>query len=225
MNKPQLSVQPRTILGRKVKTLRSQALVPANIFGKKIPSLNVQLNTKDFQKVYREVGESTLLYLQVEGEKENRPVLVSQVIYPPTSAQILHIAFHQVDLKQKVTVPVSVKLTGEAPAEKDGLGILVQQQDEVEIEGLPTDMPDHLDADVTSLTEVNQAIYALDVKLSAKLVLKTNPETIIAKIEPLAKEEKVEAPPVEAAPTEGGGETPTPTETTEQTKPEAKPNA
>ena len=209
MNKPQLSVQPRTILGRKVKTLRSQALVPANIFGKKIPSLNVQLNTKDFQKVYREVGESTLLYLQVEGEKENRPVLVSQVIYHPTSAQILHIAFHQVDLKQKVTVPVSVKLTGEAPAEKDGLGILVQQQDEV----------------VTSLTEVNQAIYALDVKLSAKLVLKTNPETIIAKIEPLAKEEKVEAPPVEAAPTEGGGETPTPTETTEQTKPEAKPNA
>ena len=193
------TVQPRQTLGRKVKKLRAQGVVPANVFGKKIPSVNLQLSTKDFQKKYSEVGESTLVYLQVEGEKTDRPVMVSQVTRDPVTGNILHVSFRQVDLKQKVTAPVTVKLTGEAPAEKEKLGILVQQLDEIEVEALPADLLDHVDVDVSGLAEVNQAIFAKDLKLDSKLTLKTEPDAIVAKIEPLAKEEvkEVVAPAVD----------------------------
>jgi len=225
MAKYTLSVEIRKIAGRKVKSLRKQGLIPSSVYGKSVKSVSLQVNVKDFLKVYKEVGESTLLYLKVKSETDPRPVLVSEVSIHPSTRQLLHVSFHQVDLKEKVTVPVPVDLIGQSPAEKDKLGILVQQTDNLEVEALPTDMPEHLDADVSGLTEVGQAVYAKDIKLTAKLTLKSDPETIIAKIEPLAKEEKVEAPPVEEAPVEGAGEAPTPTETTEESKPEVKPNA
>jgi len=224
MTQNKLSAQPRQTLGRKVKKLRAQGLIPANVFGKKIPSVNLQLPVKDFAKKYSEVGESTLVYLQVEGEKADRPVMVSQVTRDPVSGLILHVSFHQVDLKEKVTAPVSIKITGDAPAEKDKLGILVQQLDELEIEALPADLIDHIDVDVSILAEVNQAIYVKDLNLDSKLTVKTDSESIIAKIEPLAKEEVKEVAPaavlaegeVVAAPT-GEGEAPAP-EKPEETK-------
>ncbi len=189
MTQHKLTVQTRQLTGRKVKKLRNQGLIPAHVFGKKIPSLSLQLSAKDFQKKYSEVGDSTLLYLNIEGEKSDRPAMVSQVTRHPVTGHLLHISFHQVDLKQKVTAPVSVKLTGVAPAEKEKLGILVQQLDEIEIEALPADLPDHIDVDVSGLAEVNQAVYVKDLKLDSKLSPQTDPEAIIAKIEPLAKEE------------------------------------
>lgn len=200
-----LAVQPRQTLGRKVKKMRSEGLIPANIFGRKIPSINVQLSAKDFQKKYSEVGESTLVFLTVVGEKSDRPTMVSQVTRDPVTGNILHVSFHQVDLKQKVTAPVTIKLTGHPPAEKEKLGILVQQLDELEIEALPADLPDHLDVDVSGLAEVNQAIYVKDLKLDSKLTSKADPDDIIAKIEPLAKEEvkEVVAPAPEAVSAEG----------------------
>ncbi|TSC85240.1 MAG: large subunit ribosomal protein L25 [Microgenomates group bacterium Gr01-1014_16] len=202
MTQQKLTVQPRLALGRKVKKLRAQGLIPANLFGKKIPSSNLQLQTKDFQKIYSAVGESTLLYLHIDGEKSDKPVMISEVTRHPVTGLILHVSFHQVDLKEKITAPVSVKLTGEAPAEKEKLGILVQQLDEIEVSALPANLPDHLDVDVSSLTEVDQAIYVKDLKLDSKLEIKSDPESIIAKIEPLAKEEVKEAAP-EAVPAEG----------------------
>lgn len=217
-----LAVQSRQTLGRKVKKLRSQGLVPANVFGRKIPSINVQLSAKDFQKKYSEVGESTLVYLAVEGEKSDRPTMVSQVTRDPVTGNILHVSFHQVDLKQKVTAPVTIKLTGVPPAEKEKLGILVQQLDELEIEALPADLPDHIDVDVSGLAEVNQAIYVKDLKLDSKLTPKTEPETIIAKIEPLAKEEVKEVAPVAEAPVPVEGEVPTEPAPAAETKAEEK---
>ena len=226
MSKFTLSASPREVIGRQVKKLRKEGITPASLYGKKIKSLSLQVSTKETLSTYKDVGESILLYLKVKGEPDPRPVLVSDVTFHPSTRQLLHVSFHQVDLKEKVTVPVPVELVGDSPAEREKLGILVQQTDSLEIEALPTDMPDHLDADVSSLSEVNQSVYAKDIKLSAKLTLKSDPETIIAKIEPLAKEEKVEAPPpAEEVPAEGAGEAPTPTEVTAQTKPELKPNA
>ena len=218
MTKHQLSTAPRKILGRKVKQLRNSGLVPATVFGKNVSTVNLQLSAKDFQKTYREVGESTLIYLQVEGEKTDRPVLVSEVTRHPVTGLLLHVSFHQVDLKTKVSAPVAVKLTGESPAAKDKLGILVHQLDEIEVEALPTDMPEHIDVDISVLSEVNQAIYVKDLKLASQLTIKSDPESIIAKIEPLAAEEKIETPAqVEgevAAPVEG-----------EEPKPEVEPQA
>lgn len=213
-----LKIQPRKVIGRKVKTLRAKGLVPANVFGHGIKSANLQISAKDFTKAYREVGESTLLYLQEE-EKDDRPVLVKAVTVHPVTSQILHVDFHQVNLKEKVAAPVVIKLTGESLAEKDKLGILVQQLHEVEVEALPTDMPEHLEVDISGLVAVGDAIHVKDLKADSKVEVKTDPEAIIVKIEPQAKEEVAEAPaPAEGTEPVEGAEGEPPTEGQEEKK-------
>ncbi len=220
-NKHILKVQSRKVSGRKVKQLRTQGLVPANVFGKQVKSVSIQVPAKDFEKIYTIVGESSLVYLEVEGENEPRPVLVREVSHHPVTGLTLHVDFNQVSLKEKVTAPVQIKLVGESPAEQSKLGILVQQLDEVELEALPTDMPENIEVNIGGLAAVDDTVYVKDLNIDrTKVSITSDPDQIVVKIEALAKEEVVEAPVAaegEAAPAaEGevpvGGE-----ETTEKT--------
>lgn len=200
MSKNTLTVQTRKITGRKVKSLRRDGIVPANVFSKSTPSQTIQVDEKAFLRLRKQVGESSLIYLELEGSKQPLPVMVSDATIHPVTRRLLHVSFHQVNLAEKVSANVALKIVGVAPAEKDGLGILVQQTADLEIEALPADMPDHLDVDVSGLIEVDQSILASQVKLPAKTILKSDPTAIVVKIEPLAKEEPKEAPvaPAEA---------------------------
>jgi len=228
MSKHTLSADIRKLTGRKVKSIRRQGLTPANIFGKNIKSQSLQISTPEFLKLRKETGESTLIYLDITGEKEPRPVMVHEVTVDPVTDHVLHVDFHQVDLKEKTTAPVAVKLTGESPAEKEKLGILVQQLHEVEVEALPADMPESIELTVEKLVAVGDAIYVKDISVSSKLVIKTDPESIVVKIEALAKEEPKEepvVPAVEGLPAEAEarmeGEVPTEAKTEESTDQEA----
>mgnify|MGYP001565292290 CR=1 FL=1 len=223
-DKNTFTAQPRSVTGRHVRQLRRQGFTPANVFGKGVASQILQVSTKEFLKLYQKVGESTLIYLHIEGEKDPRPVLINEVLLHPVTRTPLHIVLHQVNLKEKITAPVVVKLVGAAPAEKDKLGILVQQSNQIEIEALPTDMPDHIDVDVSVLVAEGDVIYVKDIQLAAKFLLKSDPDAILAKIEPLAKEEVVVAPvaPVEGEVPAAGEETP-PAETTPQAGPKEEP--
>jgi large subunit ribosomal protein L25 len=194
-----LKAQKRELTGRKVKELRASGLIPANVYGKGIASVSLQINVQEFKKSYGHASESTLFYLEIDGEKGERPVLVRQVTLHPVSGQIMHIDLNQVNLKEKVKAAVAVKLIGEAPAEKDGLGVLVQQLDDVEVEGLPTDIPEFVEISVSGLTKLDQAILVSDLLLKNKVEVLTDKDQIVAKITPMAKEEVVEIPAVEVA--------------------------
>ena len=194
MSQHKLSAEKRKITGRKVKSLRKSGFVPANVFGKDIKSATIQIKAVDFTKFRKEAGESTLVYLSLEGEKESRPVMIHEITTHPVSGQILHIDFHQVNLKEKTTAEVIIKLTGESPAEKEKLGILVQQLGELEVEALPADMPESIEVSVASLAAEGDTVLVKDIKLSNKLTVKTDPEAIVVKIERLAKEEPKEVP-------------------------------
>ncbi|KKS33188.1 MAG: 50S ribosomal protein L25 [Candidatus Amesbacteria bacterium GW2011_GWA2_42_12] len=202
MTKHTLQAKLRKIIGRKVKTLRAAGIAPANIFGSDTKSVSIQVSAPEFSKLYKQVGESTLVYLQIEGEKEPRPVMVHEVRKNPVSGQVQHVDFHQVNLKEKVVASVPLVIVGESLAQKDGLGILVQPTSELEIEALPTEMPQNIEVDVSKLSAVNESVTAKDIKLSSGLTLKSDPEAIVAKIEPLAAEEPKEIPvetPIEGA--------------------------
>ncbi len=205
MDKKILKAEERKISGRKVKTLRTQGLLPGNVYGKKIKSLAVQVNKKEFEKVYKEVGETGLITLQVN--KEELPVLVNNVQAHPVTDEPIHIDFRQVDLKIKVTAKVPVEVTGESPAEKQGIGTVVQYLKEVEIEALPADLLEKFEVDTSALAEVDQAIYVKDLKVDkSKIEIKTGGEEIVVKVEPPQKEEVVEVPIV---PVGAEGEVPT----------------
>jgi len=199
-----LKAEKRTVSGRKVKVLRQQDLIPANLYGKKIKSQAIQVSQSDFANIFREVGETGLVELQLGQTKH--PVLISNVQVHPVLDTPLHVDFRQVDLKEKVTASVPVILEGESPAEKQSLGTVVQQLNEIEVEALPTDLPEHLIADISQLAEVDQAVHAKDLKYDSKAVtLQVSPEQIIAKVEPPQKEEEP-APVVEEETAEEGKE-------------------
>lgn len=194
MTKHTLKAQPRQVVGHQVKQLRHQGWVPANVFGKDTPSVNVQIEEKSLLHLLKEAGESSLVYLQVAGDKADRPVMIAELRRDPVTERLLHVSLHQVNLKEKVTTAVPVKLIGEAPAERDKQGILVQLLDEIEIEALPADMPEAAEANVAGLVAVNDAVYVKDIQVAAQLTVKSDSEAIVAKIEPLAAEEPKEVP-------------------------------
>jgi len=207
MNKTTLEAKVRKVTGRKVKTLRKEGLIPANVYGKKIKSQAVQIKTLDFKKAYQEAGETGLISLKVQGEKgkgEDRAVLVSSVQFNPLTDAVVHVDFRQVDLKEKITAGVPVELVGESPAEKGGIGTVVQYIDEIEVEALPGDLPEKFEIDASGLIEVDQAIFVKDLNYEKeKVEIKADIEGIVAKVEPPQKEEVVAPPVTEEVPAEG----------------------
>lgn len=202
MNKKVLNAESREVKGRKVKKLRQQGLLPANVFGKKIASESIQVSDKEFKIVYKEVGDTGLITLTVG--KVEKPVLVHDVQVNPMTDEMIHVNFLQVDLKEKVEAEVPVELIGESPAEKQSLGTVVQYINEIKVEALPTDLPEKFEVDTSELAEVDQAIYIKDLKYDkSKVEVKNDPEEIVVKVEPPQKEEVVEVTPVVAVGAEG----------------------
>lgn len=191
-----LQVNKRELTGRKVKALRKEGLLPANIFGKKVDSLSVELPLLDFEKTFEKAGETSVITVSVDGEKGTRPVLVSNVQLDPVTGRALHADFYQIDLKEKVTADVPVEFVGESPAEKQGIGTVVQYINELEVEALPTDLPESFEVDVTELDEVDKAITVGDLKVDkSKVEIMAEADEIVAKVEEQEEEEEPEPTP------------------------------
>ncbi len=193
---PKLSVEARTAKGRKVKQLRRQGLIPGNVFGKKITSQSIQFDAKVFAKLYDEVGETGIVTVAI-GEKTYPCLVVGQAKDPVTS-QILHVDFHNVSLKEKVTATIPLEIIGESAAVKDLGGVLNQVLHELEVEALPTDLPENIEVDISSLAAIGDSIAISDIKIPAELTVALEPEAVIITVAEPAPEE-VEEPAEEEA--------------------------
>jgi large subunit ribosomal protein L25 len=206
MKHPVLNAEARTILGKKVKKLRKQGLVPANIYGKALESKAIQVSFTDFQTVYKEAGETGVIDLKVDGQVH--PVLVKNLQMNFKAKAPMHVDFYQVNLKEKVKAMVPIKLIGEAQAVTDKVGMLMQVLSEVEVESLPDKIPGELEIDVTPLAELGANLTVADLKLPEGVVITNEPTQPVVQIAELV----VEEPPAEEASAEGeaaeGGETP-----------------
>jgi len=200
-NKIKLLVEKRKLTGRKVKLLRKDSVLPANIYGRNVKSLAVQVGLKSFLLVLKEAGETGLVELKVKGEDKARPVLIHNIQYHSINDQLLHVDFYQVDLKKKVTAKISVELVGESPAVRSKVGILIQPLNEIEVEALPIDLPEKIEVDISKLENIDDAVLVSDVKLEKAIKILTDATQVLVKIDPLAKEEEVA--PVEESKEEG----------------------
>lgn len=162
-----LQAQKREIVGKKVKQLRNQGLGIGSISTPGGKSLSVQFAQKELQKLLTEVGESTLIYLTIEGEKTARPVLLEETQYNPLTQDLFHVAFRQVSLKEKVSAEIPVEIIGEVDIADTTLVVV---KNSVEVEALPTDLPEKFEIDVTVLTEAGQTISLADLKFDASKV-------------------------------------------------------
>jgi len=145
-----LNVQERTQLGKKVKSLRKNGLVPAELFGSGVKNLHLSVSIKDFTPLYREAGENTVIYLNLPNQKKI-PVLIAQVTRDAFSHQFLSIDFHQVQMDKKISAEVPIEFTDSAPALKSGF-LVVTVLTKIEVEALPADIPHRFDVSLLSLS-------------------------------------------------------------------------
>ncbi len=197
--KKQIKVEARTTLGKKVKKLRKEGLTPATVYGHKFESKSIQFKTIELERLYDEVGESGLVELLIDSEK--LPILFRNPQYHPIEGNIIHIDCYKVNLKEKITATVPIEFVGESQAVKNG-NVLVEVSNEVEVEALPTDLPENITVDISILNEIDDMITVGDIKLDEKIEMVTAPDQVIVKIEEPRAEEVVEAPEAEVTPGE-----------------------
>lgn len=200
MAKPtQITVEKRDLTGRKVKKLRREDILPANIYGRDVKSLAIKLDHQKFLKTYENVGETSLIELNVKGESDPRPAMITDIHYDPVTGDPLHVDFRQVDLKQKVVAEVPVKTTGKAPAVEEADGVLMVNLSEIEVEALPADIPDSISIDIGDLKEIGDQILAKNLKVDRdKIKLQVDENTTIVSVQ--AQMEEIEEPEPEVVP-------------------------
>jgi len=190
-----LSAKIRKILGKKVKTLRKQGVIPAVLYGPKTKNLSLEINLKEFEKVYKEAGESSLVSLGIEGEKAKTIVLIHDVKKDPLTDQFLHVDFYQPSLKEETEAKVPLVFEGEPPAIKELGGTLVKSISEVEIKALPQNLPHEIKVEISSLKTFEDEILVKDLKVPEGVKILRKPEEIIASVLPPEKvEEELEKP-------------------------------
>lgn len=191
MEQTPLVAQNRTVLGKKVKTLRKEGLIPAHVFGNKIETSHVQVKASDFAKVFEKVGETGIIALTIDGKK--KPVMVRDTQVNPISDDLYHIDFYQVNLSEKVKVNVPLEIVGESPIVEKKIGLLLTPITEIEVEALPGDLPENIEIDITGLINIDDEIKVKDLKVDrSKIEILTDEELVVAQIGELITKEMEE---------------------------------
>lgn len=201
MKHPQLTAETRTVLGKKLKKLRREGILPANVYGKGLESKSIQVALADFTKVYKEAGDTGLIDLTFDGK--TKPVLVKSMHKNYAINAPLHVDFYQVNLKVKVKAVVPVVLVGEAQAVTEKVGLLLQNLNEVEVEALPDKLPENVEVNVEQLAAIGDQVTVADLKVSDDVTILTDATQTIARVNELVVEEPE---PEESAEGEEGAE-------------------
>jgi large subunit ribosomal protein L25 len=200
-----LQANKREITGKKVKNLRSEGLTPASVFGPTKKSENIQVDKKDFIKLFRTVGFNKFFDLEISGEKPVK-VLVKEIQKHPVNDNLISVGFYQVDENRKITVDVPVTFVGESPAVKMNLGFLIHQMDDIAVHCFPKDLPTGFDIDVSTLENPGDAVTVGDVKLPENVELDSSMDetSAIVYIGTAQKEEEPEPAATEEGATAEG---------------------
>jgi len=200
----QLTGQLRHILGKKAQTLRDDNLLPAVIFGKGLESVPITVKYNDFVKLYKEVGETSVFDVVIDGKQH--PVLVKDVHMHHITSTPIHVGFYEVNLKEKINANIPVEVINEEknPLIKNGEAILLILLNEIEVEALPTDLPENFLIDATTLTDMDAVVLArqLDYDREKVEIVGAEPDEIVVKLDYAQmleeEEEEVEVDEAEA---------------------------
>lgn len=174
---------------QKAEVLRKEGLIPAVVYGPHIDSFSVAVPATVFEKFYEEHGESTLIELQVEGEKA-MTVFVKDLQIDPVKRTVSHVDFKHVTEGEEIEVEIGLEFEGVAPAVKELGGTLITAMDTLTVRCLPKDLVETISVDLTALKTFEESIHVRDLKVAEGLNIQDNPDALIAKVTaPLTQEQ------------------------------------
>ncbi|MBS3909726.1 MAG: 50S ribosomal protein L25 [Actinobacteria bacterium] len=197
METAELKAEKRDVVGKESsKKLRREGRVPAVLYSDG-ESSTLTVDARDFRAiVHSKSGTNVIVKLKIAGMRSHPSAIIKEIQKNPLRNEYFSIDFQKIAMDEKINAMVPISVVGEAPGVKAG-GMLEQQLWEVELEGLPTDMPGNLVVDVSTLV-VGAAIHARDIVIPADIELVTDPDSTILAIS-LGKAEVEGAEAVEGA--------------------------
>ena len=189
----ELKAKIRKDTGKKVEKIRKQGMVPAVLYGPTIKSQSLEIDLKEFEKIYKEAGESSLISLTLA--KENFLVLIHAVEINALSQKPIHVDFYQPRLDEEIEATIPLVFEGEAAAARDLGGTLVKNIHEVEVKALPQNLPHEIKVNIDKLKTFEDSILIQDLPLPQGVkVLKEADEAVVFVASPEKIEEELAKP-------------------------------
>ena len=186
----ELQVETRTVFGKKVKTLRNEGIIPAEIYGRGRDNISVQIDEKTLRSTLREAGLTNLISIQVD---KQTPVmaLARNIQYSTLKREVMHVDFYAVIMTETVNVSVPIVIIGQSPLIEEG-GTLVTGLNSLDIEALPSDLPEAIEVDVSGLESFSDSISVADLTLAEGVTVHSSLESLVATVQPPRLEEEIE---------------------------------
>jgi large subunit ribosomal protein L25 len=177
----ELKAEKREVAGKESsKKLRKQGLVPAVVYsdGK---ATSITVNAREFSALtHSGAGTHVIVKLKVEGAKKQPNAIIKAIQHNPIKNEYFHIDFQEIALDEKIKTSLSIVVVGDSPGVKLG-GMLENHLWEVEVEGVPQNMPDHLEVDISSL-EIGDSLHVSDLAIPDNVTIMADPSTAILAI-------------------------------------------
>ena len=180
MENVKIEAQERTVIGKQVKALRREGWLPAVMYGANTDSVPLLLDAHEATSFLAGISGSTLVDLKV-GKKTHK-VLVREIQRDVIRRTPIHVDFLEVALDVLIKAVVPIELVGEAPAVSDYGGVLVTGVSEVEVEALPTDLPDRLSIEIDGLEEIDDTLLVSDLVSGENVTILTDPDELVARV-------------------------------------------
>lgn len=179
-----ISAYPRAVLGKQVKQLRRQGILPANVYGRGQDSAAIQLNARDFGHIIKASGVRPMFELNIDGESKARYVVIRGISRAGGTGDPIHVDFYQVDPNRPIQASVALRIEGEAPAVRDLAGTLVHSLDVVAIRCVPLAIPEALVADASILKSFDVSLTVGDLTPPEGVEILTDPSVVVATVTP-----------------------------------------
>lgn len=164
-----LKAQKRYITKKKVKKLRNSGVIPAAIFGYN-GNFNIQLDRKEFNKIYDKAGNTSVVDIELEGKTHS--VYISEVQMNPVTREWIHASLREIKMNEEITASIPLVLVGaeESPAVKNEQMLVILSVNEIELRGLPRKLPSEIKLDVSGF-HANDTLTVKDIKLPTGVTL------------------------------------------------------
>jgi len=204
MEQIELRAESRDVFGKKTKRLRRSGLIPATLYGPRTEPVSLQVRERDLRSVLDRAGTHQLISLRIDQADRPRMTLAREIQRDVITHSLLHVDLYEVVMTERITAETPLTLVGEAPAVAMKAGLLVRGLDSVQVQCLPSELPEYIDVDVRVLEEKDQVILVKDLVVDEAVEILTNPEEVVVKVLPIKElvveevvEEEVEPVEVE----------------------------
>ena len=178
-----IQLQIRDVIGKKVKQLRKEGIIPVHLYGPNIESRALQCEQKELVRALASSGGTTPITVSIAGEGEEQLTFAREVQWHPVRDAILHVDFFAVAANQKVTALVPLVLTGESVGARQAGGTVALQMREIMVEALPLDIPSEIEVDINGMIEASSVLRAGDIQVPNNIAIVTESEEMVARIE------------------------------------------